>query len=358
MLTQKISYNEVTEAKRMIDACRNVVIVTHVSPDGDAIGSSLGFYEYLRKKGKMATVVVPNYFPDFLHWMKDADRIVQYDFHRAKARSLLAYADLVVVLDLNEPSRLDDLEGPVVASKARKMMIDHHLHPQKGFCNLTISDSSASSTCELVFRLIDAMGGTSQITKACAEDLFAGMCTDTGQFSYNSNDPDIFMIIAELLKKGIDKDKIIRRIYNNYTEARFRLLGYIFSEKLQVFPECHASLFTLRRDELQRFRYLKGDTEGVVNMPLQIKGLRLSIFMREDTEKPRIFVSLRSVDDFPANKVAAEFFNGGGHLNAAGGQLHCSMDEAIEIAKKAFEAYKDLLNADSQPTEEKAEQGQ
>ncbi len=349
MLSQKISYNEIAEAKRMFEACRNVVIVTHVSPDGDAIGSSLALYEYLKKKGKMVSVVVPNYFPDFLRWMKDSDRIVQFDFHRAQAKSLLAYADLVVVLDLNEGHRLDELEVPVTAAKAKKIMIDHHLQPQKDFCNLTISYPSASSTCELVFRVIDAIGGTSQITKACAEDLYAGMCTDTGQFTYNSNDPDIFMILAELLKKGIDKDRINRLIYFNYSEARFRLLGYILSEKLQVFPDCHATLFTLTREELGRFKYLKGDTEGVVNMPLQIKGTRLSIYLREDTEKQRILASLRSVGDFPANKMAAEFFNGGGHLNAAGGQLHCTMDEAMEKVKKALEAYKDQLTDNLQP---------
>ena len=146
------------------------------------------------------------------------------------------------------------------------------------------------------------------------------------------------------MKKGIDKDRINRQIDNNYTEARFRLLGYILSEKLQVFPELHATLFTLSREELSRFSYNKGDTEGVVNLPLEIKGTKLSMYLREDTERPRIFVSLRSVDDFPANKMAADFFNGGGHLNAAGGQLHnISIDEAVEIAKKALDAYADLL---------------
>jgi phosphoesterase RecJ-like protein len=222
-------------------------------------------------------------------------------------------------------------------------MIDHHLHPQK-FCDLTISYPDASSTSELVFRLIDAIGGLSNLTKAGAEDLYAGMCTDTGKFTYGANDPDLYVILSELLKKGIDKDKINRLIYNNFTEARFRLLGYILSEKLQVFPDLHATMFTLTRDEMSRFSYIKGDTEGVVNLPLEIKGTKLSIYMREDTEHPRIFVSLRSVDDFPANKVAADFFNGGGHLNAAGGQLqNKSMDEAVEIAKKALEAYADEL---------------
>lgn len=326
----------------MFDACRQVVIVTHVSADGDAIGSSLAMAEYLKKKGKMVRVIVPNYFPDFLRWMTDADKIVQYDRHRAAAKTYISCADLIICLDINEPARLDDLAAPIVASNAKRMMIDHHLQPKR-FCDLIISYPDASSTCELVFRLIEAIGGVGQLTKAAAEDLYAGMCTDTGKFSYNANDPDIYIILSELLRKGIDKDKINRRIYNNYTEARFRLLGYILSEKLQVFPELHASLFTLTRDELSRFKYLKGDTEGVVNMPLEIKGMKLSMYLREDTEKPRILASLRSVDDFPANRMAAEFFGGGGHLNAAGGNLPCTMQEAIEIAHKALEAYRPLL---------------
>ena len=343
MLSQKISYTEIAEAKRMFEVCRNVVIVSHVSADGDAIGSSLGIYEYLKKKGKQVTVIMPNYYPDFLKWMTDADRIILYDRHRAMAKTYITAADLIVVLDLNEPSRLEELATPITLSRAKKILIDHHLHPQK-FCDLTISYPNASSTSELVFRVIDAIGGVSALTKAGAEDLYAGMCTDTGKFSYNANDPDIYIILSELLKKGIDKDRINRQIYNNYTEARFRLLGYILSEKLQVFPELHATLFTLSREELSRFSYNKGDTEGVVNMPLEIKGTKLSMYLREDTERPRIFVSLRSVDDFPANKMAADFFNGGGHLNAAGGQLHnISIDEAVEIAKKALDAYAEML---------------
>lgn len=344
MLTQKISHKEVEEARRMFEQCRNVIIASHSSADGDAIGSSLGLYEYLKRKGKNVKVIVPNYFPDFLKWMTDADQIIQFDRHRAQAKMFIDHADLIVCIDLNEPKRMDSLAEPILKANAKTMMIDHHLNPDR-FCNLTISYPNASSASELVFRLIDSMGGMSQLSKAGAEDIYAGMCTDTGKFSFNSNDPDIFLIIAELLKKGIDKDKIIRNIYNNYTEGRFRLLGYILSQKLQVLPEYHAAFFTLTKDELNQFKYIKGDTEGVVNMPLEIKGTKLSIFLREDTEKPRILCSLRSVDDFPANKVAAEFFNGGGHLNAAGGQLPCSLDEAVKHIHQALEAYKDLLQA-------------
>ncbi len=266
-----------------------------------------------------------------------------YNHHVKTAKTYIDHADLICVLDLNETSRMEELGKLVKAASAKKVMIDHHLFPEK-FCDLTISYPTASSTCELVFRIINALSSTKLITLAGAEDLFAGICTDTGKLSYNSNDPDLYQIIGELLKKGVNKDQIIRNIYSNYTEGRFRLLGYILYEKMKIYPKLHTSLYTLTREELTNFNYLKGDAEGIVNMPLDIKGMKLSITLREDTEKPRVLVSMRSVGDFPANKMAEDFFNGGGHKNAAGGMLSCSMDEAVAITEKAIEAYIEQLS--------------
>jgi len=342
MLKQIITPAETENIKKIFSGCKNVVICTHTSPDGDAIGSSLGLYHYLKSLGKNPTVIVPNYFPDFLRWMEGADKIIQYDRNRALSKNIINMADLICCLDFNAMDRIDDLATPIRYSNAKKVMIDHHLNPEK-FCDITISHPEASSTCELLFRILTSIGGTERIKRAGAECLYAGMCTDTGGFTYNSNDPDIFVIISELMRKGIDKDLIYRKIYNNYTESRYRLMGHILKEKLQVFPETHSSLFAITKEELSEYHYLKGDAEGIVNMPLCIKGQKLSISLREDTEKPLIWVSLRSVDDFPANKMAADFFNGGGHLNAAGGKLSCTMEEAIEVAKRAIEAYKEKL---------------
>ncbi|MCM1313615.1 MAG: DHH family phosphoesterase [Bacteroides sp.] len=342
MLRQKITPTEATEVRELFKACKNVVICTHTSPDGDAIGSSLALAEYFKRKGKNATIIVPNYFPDFLKWMNGADHIMLYDRQRGLANSFIGMADLICCLDFNSLSRIDELGDAVAHSRAKKLMIDHHLSPDK-FCDVTISRPEASSTCELLFRVLDAIGATQHINLHCAEDIYAGMCTDTGGFTYNSNDPDIFLIISELMRKGIDKDLIYRKIYNNYTVDRYRLMGYILYEKLEVFPETHSSVFCMTKEELKRFHYLKGDAEGIVNMPLSIKGQKLSISLREDTEKPIVWVSLRSVDDFPCNRMAEDFFNGGGHLNAAGGRLSCSINEAAEIAKQAIEAYRDKL---------------
>ena len=337
-----ISERELTRLRALIDECRNVVLTCHQSPDGDAIGSCLAMQDWLTKRGKQVSVVVPNAFPDFLKWMAHADKIIIYERNYARTRSLLMMADLVVALDYNDPSRLRELGDLVVRSQARKLMIDHHEQPSH-FCDVEISRPQLSSTCELLFRLISALGDAKRLSRAAAEDLYAGMCTDTGRFTYNSNDPDIFLIIAELMSKGIDKDRIIRNLYNQQREGRYRLLGHMLSQKLIIFPDLHASLFSLTKDEQERFGYMKGDAEGFVNIPLEIKGQKLSISLREDTERPEISVSLRSVDDFSVEEMAKRFFNGGGHFNASGGRLFCSMDEAIDIAKQALEHYRPQL---------------
>lgn len=337
-----ISAQEVSRVRALIDECRNVVLTCHQSPDGDAIGSCLAMQDWLTKRGKRVSVIVPNLFPDFLKWMSRADEIIIYERNYARSRQLIMMADLVVVLDYNDPTRLRELGDLVMNSRGRKLMIDHHEHPQH-FCDVEISRPKMSSTCELLFRLITALGDTKHLTRTAAEDIYAGMCTDTGRFTYNSNDPDIFLIIAELMRKGIDKDRIIRNLYNQQRESRYRLLGHVLSQKLILFPDLHASLFSLTKAEQEQFGYMKGDAEGFVNIPLEIKGQKLSISLREDTERPEISVSLRSVDDFSVEEMAKQFFNGGGHFNAAGGRLYCTMNEAIEIAKQAIEHYRPQL---------------
>lgn len=201
-----------------------------------------------------------------------------------------------------------------------------------------------SSTCELVFRIVWQMGMFDQLGKHFAIPVYCGMMTDTGGFTYNSSSPDIYFIISQLLTKHIDKDKIYRNVFHNYSEHRIRMVGYVLCHKLVVDELRHAAFYTLTRDDLKRFHFIKGDAEGLVNMPLQIKGLKLSISLREDTERDKlIWVSLRSVDDFPCNKMAEQFFNGGGHLNASGGRLQCTMDEAVEVVKRAILHFENTL---------------
>ena len=335
--------DQLAQMDQLISTAQSVLVVCHKSPDGDAIGSSLGMAEYLRQRGKDVTVVVPDQYPDFLHWLPNSEKIVRYDKHPGKCDMLFKISDLIVCLDFNTPSRVEDMEPALVSSPARKILIDHHLKPDVD-ADLVISQPEASSASELVFRVVWQLGGFPELGKAFAIPVYCGMMTDTGGFTFNSTRPEIFFIIGELLTKHIDKDKIYRNVYHNYSYDRIRLMGYVMYEKLVYLPEYHASYYAITRDEQKRFNFIKGDAEGLVNIPQQIKGLKLSISLREDTEKPNlVWVSLRSVDDFPCNLVAERFFNGGGHLNASGGRLNCSIDEAVEIARQAIVAFADTL---------------
>lgn len=347
-MKQIISAKEITEVKRFFSECKNVAVICHQSPDGDAMGSSLGLMEYLKRCGKTVSVIVPNVFPDFFKWMHDVDDVINFEHQKSHAYTVINTVDLICVLDLNVLTRMGEELGEAVRkARCRKLLIDHHIGPETEPFNLVISRPEASSTCELLFRVLMAIGGLDKLPLHGAEDIYTGMYTDTGGFSFNSNDPDIFNILAELLRKGIDKDMIVRKLCNNYTADRFRLMGYVLYEKLEVFPELHASVFSLTREELSRFNFLKGDMEGVVNMPLSIRGHKLSISMREDTEKPVIWISIRSYDDISAKDLAQNFFNGGGHFNAAGGKLeNMSMEDALDVARKAINSIADQLKAE------------
>lgn len=332
---------EVENLKALIDESQHIAIYSHRSPDGDALGSSLGLQAYLKQCGKDdVEVVVPDMFPNFLQWLPGAEGILRYDKKKKEVEEVTKNTDLIFCLDFNETSRTAEVAPLIDSSTATKVLIDHHLNPAVK-ADITVSHPEASSTSELVFRIIWQMGGFEAMNKGAAVPLYCGMMTDTGGFTYNSTRPEIFFIISQLLTKGINKDKIYRNVFNNYSLWRMRLMGYVMYTKLNVLPEYHAAYFTLTRQDLKHFHFMKGDAEGLVNMPLQIKGMKLSISLREDTEKPNtIWVSLRSVDDFPCNKMSEKYFNGGGHLNASGGHLNCTMQEAEEIVNRAIREFK------------------
>ena len=335
--------DQLVQMNQLISNANNILITCHKSPDGDAIGATLAWAEYLISIGKEPTMIVPDQFPDFLTWLPNSQKIVRYDKHREKCDMLFKIADLIFCLDYNTPSRVDEMEQSLVNSPANRVLIDHHLKPEVPAV-LTISQPEACSTCELIFRIVWQMGAFEQQTKHFAVPVYCGMMTDTGGFLYSSTRSEIYFIISQLLTKHIDKDRIYRNVYHNYSEDRIRLMGYVLYEKLVYIPEYNAAFYTLTKDELRRFHFIKGDAEGLVNIPQQIKGLKLSISLREDTDKPNIiWVSLRSVDDFPCNLMAEQFFNGGGHLNASGGRINGTMQDAIETVRKAIEAFADRL---------------
>jgi phosphoesterase RecJ-like protein len=341
MISKIIASQKITEVKELLNKYDKIVIVTHVSPDGDAIGSSLGLYHYLNDLGNSVNVIVPNSFPDFLKWIPGAKDILEYEKYPRFAQKLVADAELIFCLDFNVPKRSYHLGPFIEAAKGEKVLIDHHPEPSD-FCDVMISYPEISSTSELIFRLICRMGDFEVMSHESATAIYTGMMTDTGAFTYNSNSAEIYYIIGELLKKGINKDQIYSNVYHNYSEDRYRMLGFTLSGKMKIYPEYNSALIWLTKEEQKRYKVKKGDTEGFANLPLNIKGIIFSVFIREDNEM--IKISFRSQKDFPSNKFAAQCYNGGGHLNASGGEFYGTMDEAIAIFEKALPEYADLLN--------------
>lgn len=340
MISKIIAEDLINKVKKSIEKVEKIAIVVHVGPDGDAMGSSLALWHYLMTIGKEPTVIVPTPFADFLAWMPGADQVIIYENNKEKADEIFASSELIFALDFNTANRMAKMADAVIAAPAPKIMVDHHLHPGD-FAKIVISYPEISSTSELIFRLICRMGNFSKINLACAECIYTGMMTDTGGFTYNSNKFEIYTIVSELIKIGVDKDALYRKVFNTYSADRLRLMGFCLYEKMKLYPDARAALITLSSAELVKFNYITGDAEGFVNIPLSIAGVDFSVFMREDTDK--IKISFRSQGTFPANKVAADLFNGGGHLNAAGGESYLSLEESIAKFEAALPNYKYFL---------------
>jgi len=337
MITKIIHEDQIQKAKKYVEKGESFVIVTHVSPDGDALGSSLGLYHFLNEYGKdKVNIIVPNNFPSFYRWMPGVKDVIIHEKYPEFAEKLIAEADVIFCLDFNEPKRIEKLAPAVVAAEGRKVMIDHHLNPAD-FCRVVMSYPQFSSTSEMIFRFICRMGMFDKMNKKAAECIYTGMMTDTGAFTYNSNQPEIYTIIGELIKKGINKDEIYRKVNQVHTESRLRMMGYVLYEKMKLYPGHHAALITLSQEELKRFHYQPGDTEGFVNLPLSMNEVSFVVFLREDSDY--IKVSLRSVGDFPCNEFASRYFGGGGHKNASGGEFFGSLEEAVSVFEKALREF-------------------
>ncbi len=347
MISRIIDEKAVDKLRKLLSDSVRVVITCHLTPDGDAIGSSLGLCHVLTSIGKNVSVVTPDLVPRSLTFLPGVKDVVAYTRYEEYAGKLLSEADLIFCLDFNESKRVDRMEPALLASKAPKVMIDHHLHPGE-FADVVISHPEASSTSMLVFRVLCRLELFDRIDRQAAECIYTGMMTDTGNFSYNSNEPDLYVVIAELLKKGIDKDKLYQRACNTFSESSLRLNGYAMSEKMELMPGHQCSLIALDAADLERFHYEKGDTEGLVNKPLAMPDVVWSVYLREDPAQVK--VSMRSKGKFPVNKVCADLFGGGGHLNAAGAEYKGSLADCIKILKEAMPEYDSFL-----PTSKKHE---
>jgi phosphoesterase RecJ-like protein len=333
---------QVKKVKALLSKPKNIVIVTHWSPDGDAIGSSLALYNYLVKKDHKVTVITPNDYPSFLTWMKGNNRILDFQKKEAPAKKACAKADLIFCLDFNSLKRIDKLGDEVSASDAVKFIIDHHLQPED-FADFMLHSVAACSTCELVYDFINLMGDKKLIDKDIANCLYTGLMTDTGSFRFPSTTAKTHLILSELIKAGAENSEIHNRIYDDNTESRLKLLGYCLNEKLTVMKEYRTAFFALSSDDLDRFNYKKGDTEGVVNYALSIAGIRFAAFLVE--RDGIVKTSFRSKGSFNVNKFARTHFSGGGHANAAGGMSELPLNKTIDKFVSLLPQYEKQLNS-------------
>lgn len=340
-ITKTISEDKVAAAKKLIEASHRIVITCHKTPDGDALGSSLGLAAVLAADHKIVHVITPDTPPKSLRFLPGSDHITIASRYHERALYLLKSADLVFCMDYNAPQRIDRLEPLLMESTAPRIMIDHHLDPEH-FTEVEISYPEESSTCALLYRLLYQMGWSGKIHAEAATCIYTGMLTDTGNFSYNSNNPDLYLIIARLLTTGINKDEIYNTVWNTNSANRLRICGYAIYRRMFLLPEHSLALLTLDRNELTEFDYVKGDTEGLVNKPLSIPGIVWSVFFRED-DKNFIKVSMRSTGDFPVNTICEKLYGGGGHCNAAGGEFHGAMPEAVAALIDALPQFTPLL---------------
>ena len=370
--------------KEFIEKSHHIVIFTHMAPDGDAMGSSLALWHWCKQaplcppmEGRAVTVIVPNAFPDFLGWLPGADQVKVYEKEAEACNRLIAEADLFLCTDFNDPKRIGPMGEKMLANRAPKVLIDHHLMDR---CQVDLraqtanadrpaspdglwaeihSHPEASSACEIVYKLIagdnptpplpSREGERTPLSLEIATCIYTGLMTDTGNFSYNSTNAELYDIIASLLRAGVQKDEIYNAVFNQFSSDRMRLTGYALYRKMRIYPEYHLALITLTADELDQFHYRNGDCEGIVNMPLQIADVHYSVMMREERAKPgtpksRIRISLRSQGDRPVNIWAQEVFHGGGHMNASGGELLGSIPFAVKIFEQSYKKYVRIEN--------------
>ena len=319
---------DIITTKELLQSSNNVVITCHKGPDGDAIGSSLALYLYLKKHHKNVNVIVPDDFPYFLKWLPKNEDILSYDTKKEEADKLISEADLIFSLDYNSLNRTGEMAKILSASKADFIMIDHHQQPDD-YAKVTYSDTSICSTCQMVYHFIEALDDINMIDADIANCIYTGIMTDTGSFRFRSTTSTTHRVIANLIDLGIDNAKIHQNVYDSNSYNRLQLLGKSLTN-LKVIPELNTAYISLSASELEEYNAQKGDTEGVVNYALSLQGIKLAAIFKEDLNSELVKISFRSKGEFSVNEFARTHFNGGGHTNAAGAASNLSLKDTLE----------------------------
>lgn len=336
----EITYMEqIKEVKALLSVPKDIVITSHRNPDGDALGSSLGLYHYLIEGGHTVHVAFPSEYPDIFTWMMGTDKVVIYDNSPERVEELLKRADILFLLDYNSLDRVDKMGEIMAPLKSKKIMIDHHLYPDP-CADFMFSDTSASSTSEMIYDFISQIENTPFINPKVGECLYTGIITDTGSFKYSTS-PKLFRVVANLVESGVNDVRLQDLIYNSQNEKHLRLLGHCLNNRMEILEEYNTGIITLGKKDYEKFEIQRGDTEGIVNYLLSIKKVRLAAFI---TEQPTIVkISLRSKGDFSVQEICRDHFKGGGHKNASGGFSYAGLHATVMKFKELLPLYKDKL---------------
>ena len=333
--------HNLSELQKLLSVPKDIVITTHRNPDGDAIGSSLALSHYLRMHGHTTYMMAPSEYPDFLEWMPGAGEFLIHDIEPEECDAKIARADMIFCLDFNALDRIDKLGEAIAATDCPRVMIDHHLDPEE-FCDFMMSDTSASSTCEMVFDFIEMFNDKALIDKKTAEAMFTGILTDTGSFKYATS-PKLFRIAAELLEKGADDYLLQDLIFNALSQKSLRLLGHCLANRMEILPEYKTGIIWLTKEDYEQFDIKRGETEGIVNYLLKMKGIKVAAFIHEQPKITKI--SLRSKGDFSVQEIAGKYFKGGGHKNASGGASFIGLKKTIRKFKNVLGQYEEELKS-------------
>lgn len=336
-----VEAKQIQIVRDMLATSRKIVVVAHRNPDGDALGSSLGLYFYLKNLGHQVTVIMPNDFPDFLKWLPGSDEVVIYEKDKTHGNSLIQDAEIIFTLDFNTFSRVGEMQEALSASSAEFIMIDHHQQPDD-YAVVTYSDVTMSSTCEMTYHFIKAIDPEAKITEEIATNLYTGIMTDTGSFRFPSTSPATHRVTADLIEVGAKNGIIHQNVFDTHTQDRMRLLGRAL-ENMTILPEYKTAYITLTQKELDDHNFKKGDTEGFVNYGLAIGGIVMAAIFIENKQENITKISFRSKGEFSVNEFARNHFNGGGHTNAAGGRSDLSLDETVSEFISILPQYKDKI---------------